>query len=381
MPIYYIHFFIHIQNRYIMTTTPGHKLYLKTATSLSNYRNLPWICLVLLLLTSSMVAGQSAKGSGQFIFDKAPFKSCHASTLALTPQGPVAAWFAGTEEKNPDVEIWFSRQVKGKWSTPVSVANGIQPGGNRFPCWNPVLFQYPNGALLLFYKVGADPVEWWGEVKRSYDQGRTWSAAERLPEGILGPVKNKPVLLADGRLVCPSSTENKEDGRWQIHLEITTDEARTWTKTGPLNDGRQFHLIQPSLLQYSGDSLQLLCRSMENRVVSLWSVNGGKTWSAPGTLSLHNPNSGTDAVTLGNGLQVLVYNPTERYEGKWGGPRYPLSVAVSRDGKTWQHVKDLETLPGEYSYPAIIEGASGEVLISYTWKREKVRVWKLRIRP
>lgn len=336
---------------------------------------LPVICLGLLI--GGTVNAQQISTQSQFIYDTAPFKSCHASTLAQTKDGLVAAWFGGTEEKNPDVEIWFSREVNGQWLPPVSVANGIQQNGTRYPCWNPVLYQYPDGPLLLFYKVGADPVEWWGELKRSYDQGRTWSAAEKLPDGILGPVKNKPVLLKDGRLICPSSTENKTDGRWQIHLEVTKDQGRTWTKTAPLNDGLRFHIIQPSLLLYGGDSLQLVCRSMENRVVSVWSTDGGKHWQAPDTLSVPNPNSGTDAVTMSNGTQVLVYNPTERYPGKWGGPRYPLAVAISTDGRNWRPVLTLETEPGEYSYPAIIETAPGQLVISYTWKREKIKVWKI----
>jgi alpha-L-rhamnosidase len=313
----------------------------------------------------------------EFIYDTASFASCHASSIAETPTGLVAAWFGGTEEKHPDVEIWLSRHQDGAWTAPVSVANGIQNDTLRYPCWNPVLFQYPGGPLMLFYKVGPDPVEWWGEYIVSNDNGLNWSQPVRLPEGVLGPIKNKPVLLPDGRLISPSSTENKDDGRWQVHLEISSDTGRTWTRTAPLNDGIQFHIIQPSLLTYGADTLQLVCRSMENRLVSLWSFNNGQSWEAADTISVPNPNSGTDAVTLQDGRQLLVYNPTERYEGKWGGPRSPLSVAISTDGKKWEEILQLETEPGEFSYPAVIQSADGKVHITYTWKREKIRYVEL----
>ena len=307
----------------------------------------------------------------EFIYDTASFASCHASTIAETPEGLIAAWFGGTHEKHQDVEIWISRKQGGKWTAPVSTANGMQDASNRYPCWNPVLFQYPNGPLMLFYKVGPDPVDWWGELKTSADHGKTWSKAVRLPEGILGPVKNKPVLMNDGRLICPSSTENK-DGRWQVHLEITKDTGKTWTTSGPLNDGLEFHIIQPSLLLYTNRQ-QLLCRSKENRVVSLWSKDGGFNWSKPNITNLFNPNSGTDAVTLSNGWQLLVYNPTEKTKNNWGGSRSPLNVAVSKDGMKWKDLLVLENAPGEFSYPAVIQSKDGIVHITYTWNRKKIK--------
>jgi predicted neuraminidase len=143
----------------------------------------------------------------EFIYERAPFPSCHASTLAETKSGLIAAWFGGSDEGEPDVTIWTARHDGTNWLAPVEVANGMQPGGKRFPCWNPVLFQAPDGPLLLFFKVGPSPSKWWGMLMRSQDAGRTWSKPERLPENIFGPIKNKPVLV-NGRLWCPSSSED-----------------------------------------------------------------------------------------------------------------------------------------------------------------------------
>ena len=86
-----------------------------------------------------------------------------------------------------------------------------------------------------------------------------------------------------------------------------------------------------------------------------------------GTLNLPNPNSGTDAVTLADGRQLLVYNHTTT-------GRRPLNVAISTDGKKWSALGTLEVERGEFSYPAVIQTADGMVQISYTWKRQKVRV-------
>src|SRR5215212_1178771 len=154
---------------------------------------------VLLLALSTSLRGLAAAPAvitSEFIYEQAPFRSCHASTIVETEQRElVAAWFGGTAEKNPDVGIWVSRFQGGAWTPCVEVANGVQPDGTRHPTWNPVLFQPRRGELMLFYKVGPTPQSWWGMLRTSSDGGKTWSAARRLPDGILGPIKNKPVQL------------------------------------------------------------------------------------------------------------------------------------------------------------------------------------------
>lgn len=307
--------------------------------------------------------GTNAVLVSEFIYEQSPFPQCHASTITETQTGMIAAWFGGTGEKNPDVGIWVSRHDGKAWSAPVEVVNGIQADDKRYPCWNPVLCQPKKGPLLLFYKVGPSPSRWWGMLVTSGDSGRTWSAPQRLPEGILGPIKNKPVELADGTLLCGSSTEH--DG-WRVHFEWTRDQGKTWEKTAAINDGKEFGAIQPTILIHPGHRLQALCRSEQDRITETWSVDSGRTWSPMKAIALPNPNAGIDAVTLRDGRHVLIYNPTTK-------GRTPLSVAVSRDGKEWQRVLDLEAQPGEYSYPAVMQARDGRVHVTYTWKRQRVR--------
>jgi len=179
---------------------------------------------VIIMVAVTAYAGDLCKQSGivkmEFIFDKAPFEQCHASTIVETKKGQVAAWFGGKHESNPDVGIWLSRKVWGKWTKPTEVANGVQYNKKRYPCWNPVLFQPKVGALLLFYKAGPSPDSWWGMLMTSNDCGKTWSTPRRLPEDIFGPIKNKPIQLPDGVVLCGSSTENKG---WRVHFERTAD--------------------------------------------------------------------------------------------------------------------------------------------------------------
>src|ERR1700723_2978884 len=124
---------------------------------------------------TTMAQNQSAVVKTEFIFKSAPFPSCHASTIAETKSGLVAAWFGGTAERNPDVCIYVARGVDGQWTPPMKVADGVGFETNRMPCWNPVLFQPRDGPLMLFYKVGPKPAAWWGMLTTSFDEAKTWS--------------------------------------------------------------------------------------------------------------------------------------------------------------------------------------------------------------
>ena len=313
----------------------------------------------------------------EFVFelDNAPTPQCHASTVAESNGVIVSSWFAGTEEKNKDVGIWVARKVDGKWEAPFEVANGVQEDGTRHPSWNPVLFQPKNGSLMLFYKVGPDPRTWWGLYKTSDDNGLTWSEPHKLPEDILGAIKNQPIQLGNGDILAPSSIE-KTGKEWTIHVERSTDGGKTWTTTGSLNNPEKFGAIQPVIYNYGNGKLQMLSRTMNEVITESWSDDYGKTWGEMTATSLPNPNSGIGGCTLSDGRQLLVYNPT----GKDWGDRVPLSVAISKDGKNWERVLDLEPLTDktdregeEYSYPTAIQASNGMVHIVYTWNRKTVK--------
>ncbi len=297
-----------------------------------------------------------------FVFERAPFASAHASTIALTPAGLVGAWFGGPHEGDPEVAIWLARELDGRWQEPALVAAGSDRAGRRQPCWNPVLWQArAGGPLLLFYKVGPSPRAWWGMLTGSGDDGRSWSPPERLPDGILGPIKNKPVEL--------SALSLEHRASWlalppRAHARPRPDLG------APARARRALALrrdpTQPARLAGRPPAAALPEPPWRDRR-GLVERRRPQLEPAPPD---PNPDSGIDAVVLADGRALLVYNHAQ-------AARTPLDLAVSDDGRRWQPARVLEDGPGEYSYPAVIQGPDRRIHITYTWNRRRIRYLSL----
>ena len=396
----------------------------------------------------------------QFLYEHASFPQCHAATIVETKKGDlVATYFGGKHERNPDVCIWVSIKKKGtnEWSKPILAADGVFTLGTknaeiagitaestpasegpvhkgtasanqrRKACWNPVITEMPNGELWLFFKVGLKVSDWTGWLCKSKDGGKTWSDKEPLPKGFLGPIKNKPEII-DGRLLCPSSTE---DNGWKFHMEIYDIAKKEWKYVGPVKaelamrtedmiatphsdhrsekatdssaafkivtphsdhrsekedieapdaggvatkDGHHpIDCIQPSILKLKDGRLQVLMRTRNGKIGTSFSSDNGDTWTSVTLLDVPNNQSGTDAVTMKDGRHVLIYNNFASLPGTKKGVRTPLSIAISDDGTHWRHALTLEDSPiSQYSYPSIIQGKDGKLHAVYTWRRQRI---------
>ncbi len=311
--------------------------------------------------------------TAEFISDHMPTASCHASTVVELANGDLlASWFGGTREGAPDVAIWQSRRTESGWSAPYRVIR--EP---EIATYNPVLFHSADGLLWLYYKFGPHPSSWSAGRTYSHDEGRTWAPVEHLPAGLYGPIRAKPLVLADGTILSGSSVESYES--WACWIERSTDQGKTWQRIGPIAAprslahpqppiGEPYGIIQPSLVDLGGKHIRLYARSTQEiaRICQADSYNNGLTWSEVKVTELPNPNSGIDVVRLRDGRLVMVYNHTTK-------GRTPLNLAVSHDGEHWKDFDALETGPGEYSYPALIQARNGDLLMTYTWRRKKIR--------
>mmetsp|Transcript_5163 Transcript_5163/g.8963 ORF Transcript_5163/g.8963 Transcript_5163/m.8963 type:complete len:472 (+) Transcript_5163:529-1944(+) len=353
------------------------------------------------------------------------WSECHSSSITeVSPGVLLAVWFAGTEENSPDVAILSARYEGGLWEPPVEVVPPLERGSKACgkamgvrckgfnSTWNPVLLTHPSGEILLFYKVGNSPSAWAGLIKRSQDGGVSWEEPESMPQGVAGPAKNKVLILPNGRLLAPASTEavgplNPTGGReriWKCWVDESLDGGRTWARRGPIPfDG---NIIQPVFYIDNDNRVRMLARSATELTADGMKGNtyrdpvnrkhiihpgkkfmimavgdeNGDNWAKGYPLSLPCPNSGLDAVKLRDGRLLAGYNDewdTDEARGEQCSRyRCRLALAVSGDdGASWRKVVVLVDGKGtvEHSYPALIQTEDGYVHVTYTDDRKSIR--------
>ena len=316
-----------------------------------------------------------------------PTENGHASTVALVGDDVLLAWFGGTREGEPDVDIYGARRVKGRWEAPRRLA-----GEAGLPHWNPVLLA-EGERVDLYYKAGHTIPGWHTRRARSLDGGHTWTEPAELVPGDVGgrgPVRNKPLRLRSGRILAPASIETPET--WNAFVDISDDGGDSFRPSPfvplwragedkPATDGpepMEIHgkgVIQPTLWQSDDGAVHMLLRSTEGYILRSDSFDQGESWRPAYATALANNNSGIDLTRLADGRIVLAMNPVS---GNWAA-RTPLALYLSTDGgETFRPVMNLEMNPGEYSYPAII--SRGDTLyISYTWRRQRIAFWEIQL--
>jgi len=310
------------------------------------------------------------------IIENSPgFSFAHAATIAEVPSGLVAAWYGRAQGRKETVFVSRLERNSNTWTAAVALVAQDQRGRPE-QCWNPVLFQQNKGPLFLFYKTGKGPNSWKGKFSVSYDGGKSWETPCPLPDGILGPAKNKPIEFGDGTILFPSSAESPQ--YWKIFIEyirpagIEDFSAREkWSIIGPLNTCR-VKVIQPAFLDFGAGKIIMLARNLRSApffqsIMEARSADRGLTWTAFTSSGLSNPNSGIDATVLKDGRAIVVYNPNRFV-------RTPLAIAVSlNQGSSWIPCGKLESGFGEFSYPSVIQASDGKIHVVYTWQRKNIK--------
>ncbi len=294
--------------------------------------------------------------TGPIPTDPSRYPYNHAASIVELPNGDLfTAWGAGSRELGPDTVILASRRRAGQqaWSPPVVVADRPDHANA-----NPVLFVDRAGTVHLFHVEMFGPTFCLGTVvvQTSNDDATTWSLPRSAFDAICVMVRNKPIITRGGRWILPAYIQ----AVYQSQFWLSDDNGDHWRSTParltvPNN-------LQPAVVELADGSLFALART-SSEGHSLWqarSTDAGQTWSLCPRPDLPNPNSGIDLLRLAGGDLVLAYNnsPTERT---------PLAAALSTDqGRTWLPARNIETGPGQLSYPSIAQSSDGTIHVVYS---------------
>lgn len=302
------------------------------------------------------------------IFQPGEFgKECHSSTIVELANGDiVAAWWCGSYEGANDVVIKASRfrQGENSWETAKTVADIT----DRFE-GNPVLFSFPDGIVRLFF-VTVDP-SLPGIVQimfcESTDLGHSWGRIEKFVTRPGIRTKNHLIIMENGKLLFPLFDQITS----QSVFLISGDFGRTWELSNPIvsDPGN----VQPTVISRSNGTLYTLMRSWNEDPAKryLWqseSEDFGRTWSRATYSSIPSVSSAAEMIRLRNGHVVLAYNDGKERK------RTPLTVALSFDeGRSWSYKRNLESGPGSFSYPSLVQTRDGHIQITYSYNRRFIK--------
>ena len=251
------------------------------------------------------------------------------------------------------------------------------------------LLRLKSGEIALFYLVKNSLSDCRPVMRRSFDEGRTWSEPKVcITDEIAYYVLNndRVIQLRDGRLLFAVAKHSFPDGRFDESGVVLTyssdDNGATWRRGKSVlavrgTDGKQYAAQEPGIVECTDGSVLLWIRTDADRQYFSRSTDRGETWSEPAPSPLVSPLSPASIKRLPTGDLVAVWNDhgsrpeMKTYrpsEHKWAnGWRSPLAAALSSDeGRTWRGAKMIEDDPnGWFCYTAIQPLDDGTVLLGY----------------
>lgn len=303
-----------------------------------------------------------------------PYK--HPACLTELSNGDLyLVYYGGQGEYARDTAVFGARLKAGAttWSAPVPIARDpFRSVGNG------VIWQAPDGLVWLFYVVRFGDT--WGtsriQAKVSRDLAETWSDAFPLALEAGMMVRNRPIVLHDGRYLLPVYLEDGADtelvGPASTSRFLRFDpKTRTWDSLGRITSRRGN--IQPAVVEVAPDHLIAYARRgggygpvTDGWLIRAESTDGGLTWTEGRDSAFPNPNSAVDFLRLASGALLLVYN-----DHMW--QRTPLMLALSDDAdRSWPVKRALATGDNSFAYPIALQARDGRIHVVYTSEGRKV---------
>jgi sialidase-1 len=219
----------------------------------------------------------------------------------------------------------------------------------------------PPGLIALFYlqKDAYDDLHAW--VRFSADEGQSFGepVLVTVDPGYHVVNNDRVTQLSTGRLVVPASStaDVQKENHFVAHCYLSDDGGQSWRAgTGKVDLPRR-GAMEPEVIELEGGRLMMILRTQLGYVGATYSDDGGHTWNEGVSLGIQAPEAPATIRRIpATGDLLLVWNNTYVEGAGHGGARTPLTAAISSDeGRTWQHVRNLESDPRHtYAYTSIL---------------------------
>ncbi len=237
------------------------------------------------------------------------------------------------------------------------------------------LLRLQNGNIALFYLKKNSETDCIPLMRISTDEAKTWSVAKPCitdRKGYFVLNNNRVIQLKNGRLLMAVAGHRSLDGKWQakatLYSYFSDDNGATWKSGQAVPNNSDIVTQEPGVVELKDGRIMMFIRTNSGFQYLSYSKDQAETWSHIEPSTIYSPVSPASIARVpSTGDLLLVWNNNKVKEEAWhGGVRTPLTIALSKDeGKTWQHIKNIESDPkGWYCYTAI-HFTKKEVLLGY----------------
>ena len=213
-------------------------------------------------------------------------------------------------------------------------------------CMEPDFQRLPSEELLLFYMHKNSRMDTRVFLRRSKDDGETWS--ERYPvsydRGYHCTTNARSIRTSSGRLVLPVML------RGTVFAYVSDDDGQTWRHGLPPITGYQTpQFDEPAVAELRNGDLLMFLRNSTGRIWQSISRDGGETWSVAIPTELAASSSPISLRRFPrSGDLLVIWSQASRKDLEYGLIRTRLSCAVSKDeGMTWECFNNFESLDNQ----------------------------------
>jgi hypothetical protein len=315
---------------------------------------------------------------------------CAWPNLTLLPDGTLVASIFNQPCHGlweGDLDAWASIDHGTSWQFKGTIAPHEQPGTNRMNCAVGLAKNNDLVALCAGW-TGRGPKGQRGKphsecprlnarIYRSSDAGKTWIAGGEISANEYHPVVpfGDIHIASDGRLIVTVYAQRANNGPYLVFTAQSLDDGHSWSLSDLINDKGN----ETAILHLSGKKWLAASREeSDNHVEQFISEDDARTWSRTGPLTF--PGQVTShLLKLKDGRILLSYG--NRCINNFG-----VDVRTSADeGKTWSAPIRIADCPlRDCGYPATIQLPEGNLITAfYTqipgWGQYEMRVtkWKL----